>query len=581
MKYLHSIFWLTVFIVLFVFLQTQYAFHFFYVEQNQLFQNTWPYVSDHLFQIGGLASVLSEFLVQFFILPYMGALITSLLLTMSGFVLSLIVRRIAPKTDLFVLCLIPVISLFFISLDYIYRVSGTVAFLLMLSSFWGVLHIADSNKRLLVHALAIPALFCLAGPVYLLYVVMATLYELFQGKSISYLSLLLLAEAILIGTGCIYFQFSPAWRFVFLPDLYYDQKLIPPTVNYYSWIAAVFLIIFALFNKQREVTGKKAYISMGLQVILLFGFCLWGFPKYNNSKSYMAQELDYYSRTGQWDKILKRCEGKLTNYLYLCYLNIALLEKGELAEKMFYFDQRGPLGIMPDWNRLAHVSILLNDIYFVTNNIMPAQKLAFEALVGSSLSGNPRVMKRLVQTNLITGAYPVAEKYINILENTFYYKDWAKEHRRFLYDDKAVENDPLLGQKRKSLPEVNTLSQIEGLEKDLARIAEQNPSQKAAIEFLGGMCLLTKDMRPFEYVLTTYFGTDVLPALPKSFQEAVIALYESYPEKWAEYHIQQSIIDRYQEYKKQILAHKNNPGILPGLLNRSFGDTFWYYFMYK
>lgn len=46
--------------------------------------------------------------------------------------------------------------------------------------------------------------------------------------------------------------------------------------------------------------------------------------------------------------------------------------------------------------------------------------------------GNPRMLKRLVQTNLIYGAYPVAEKYIRILENTFYYKDWAKSQRKFL-----------------------------------------------------------------------------------------------------------------------------------------------------
>ena len=40
------------------------------------------------------------------------------------------------------------------------------------------------------------------------------------------------------------------------------------------------------------------------------------------------KELDYYTRMEQWDKIIEACEGKLTNYLYMCHLNMALVQKG-------------------------------------------------------------------------------------------------------------------------------------------------------------------------------------------------------------------------------------------------------------
>ena len=48
-------------------------------------------------------------------------------------------------------------------------------------------------------------------------------------------------------------------------------------------------------------------------------------------------------------------------------------------------------------------------------------------------------MQRLAQTNLICGEYVVAEKYLDALSNTFFYADWAERHRRFLYNDEAVE----------------------------------------------------------------------------------------------------------------------------------------------
>ena len=63
----------------------------------------------------------------------------------------------------------------------------------------------------------------------------------------------------------------------------------------------------------------------------------------------------------------------------------------------------------------------------------------------------PAAVKILAQTNLCQGNYAVAEKYLNYLEHTLFYRDWAKQYRRFLYNDKAVEEDAELGPRRKTL----------------------------------------------------------------------------------------------------------------------------------
>jgi len=302
--------------------------------------------------------------------------------------------------------------------------------------------------------------------------------------------------------------------------------------------------------------------------------------KFVNHSSDFYKELDYYMRTEQWDKIIERCNGDIKNYLYKCCLNVALAEKGELAERMFSFNQQGVQGIYVPWSRISYISALLSDVYFAMGHIALSQRMAFEANESLPNSIGPRTLKRLVETNLIYGAYPVAEKYIDLLEQTSYYKAWAHDRRRFLENDEAVESDALLGMKRRCIPKSNLLSEVQGLNIDMEAIAKQNPAHKATIQYLGAYYLLSKELFLFKNFVESYYGTDVLPALPKSYQEALIILSEQDPSYWEKYNISSSVIQRFMEFKRQVLANKNSSA-LPGLLKNSYGDTYWFYFMFK
>ena len=148
---------------------------------------------------------------------------------------------------------------------------------------------------------------------------------------------------------------------------------------------------------------------------------LWGTSKYGDLKTLKIKELDYYARTEQWDKTIEACRGKLTNYLYVCHLNMALANQGKLLDEMFHYNQMGLEGLIIPWNKQENVSCLLSDIYFTMGAIASSQEMAFEAYVSAMGEGNPRMLKRLIQTNLIFGAYPVAEKYMEVLGNTWGY----------------------------------------------------------------------------------------------------------------------------------------------------------------
>ncbi|MDR2810513.1 MAG: DUF6057 family protein [Tannerellaceae bacterium] len=582
-------FWPAVYAVLFAFLQTYSEFHFYFVEQNQLFQNIRPYVMEHLCQPGGAALILSEFLTQFFLLPYAGAGITAALLVGAGWLAYGIVKQIAPQANLLIACLLPVVSLMFAHFDFNYPAYGTVAFLMAETTFFFVMKIKNNNGRFAVHLAAIPLLFCLAGPVFLLYALLALLLLDKKEKNKSVLPSVLLwagvgIEALLTGILSVYFALYGEYRHAFLPDGYYHPNLAPRHVIYFSWYSLMLLLVLArILRRKPEKKKKRPWLEMALQTVLIAALCRWGVSEYGDKKLYRIKELDYYCRTEQWDMILTRCEGTLTNYLYILYANLALLQKGELGDRMFAYDQRGPQGLLVDWNKTASISILLSDVYFAIHATSLSQEMAFQAYMSTIGEGNPRMLKRLVQTNLVYGAYPVAEKYIAILEHTYGYSDWAKAQRRFLYNDTEVENDPLLGNKRRCLATNASLSLIDGLDADLQRIAVAHPADRTAITYAGAFYLAEKNPEGFQALIEKYYATPVLPTLPIAFQEAIIILSEKDPDYWQRFGVSDAVAERFAQYKRQVVEgnRSGNANALPSLMRRAYGDTYWFYYMFK
>lgn len=583
MKYKLVAFWLIVFGALFAFLQMCFEYHFYYIEQSQLFLFSEAYIRNKLLLPGGFSMLVAEFLVQFFIRPYVGALVTAVLLTGVGVCTAGIVKRIAPVSGLFILYVLPMLALLFMHFDFNYRVQGTVCYLMMMALLCGYMRIRNDLFRLVAGCVLVPVLFWLAGSIAVLFAGMVCLFEGLRKTPKWYISLIGVAEVWLLGVGTVYFSLMGEYRWVFGPDLYYHYTLHPKEIIYYSWICLplVFLVAFFIRNKN-SLSGKKwrAGISCIAQLAMIAAVLWWGMPKYSDAKTLKLKKLDYFARTEQWDKTIEECKGKLTNFLYMCHLNMALANKGELSDKMFNFDQRGPQGLLVQWNKSENISCMLSDIYFTMGATASSQEMAFEGYVSAMEDGNPRMLKRLVQTNLIYGTYPVAEKYISILEKTYAYRDWAQSQRKYLYNDEVVESDPILGTRRRMLPDRNSLAMIKGLAGDLALFLEKGPANSAALQYLGAMYLLAKDLEGFKALVEKYYGTEFLPVLPVHFQEAVIVMSEKEPDYWKRFNVSETIVARFTDYKKQVLANRNNSAIA-GLLNRSYGNTYWFYFMFK
>ncbi|MDR1517199.1 MAG: DUF6057 family protein [Dysgonamonadaceae bacterium] len=579
--------WFVVCAVLFAFLQMEYEFHFYFVEQNQLFQNDLAFVSDMLRHSGGLADIAAGFLVQFFFYPFVGAAITALLLTVSGWLAHTIIKKIAPEAKLLVFCLLLVVSLLFVHLDYIYLVSGTIAFILSLIAVYLTFLFKKFELRIGAEVFFSLVLFFLAGSVYVLYSLAVILIEILFFKSGKrFFVMFLVLEVALIGWLGVKYAVCGEYRTVFLPDFYYNLLAEPETVLYFPWLSMPLLIVVArLTNRPFKRNMMISFVV--IQLVIVGSFFWKGIPKYDWREMYEVKKFDWYSRSGQWDKILEQSKGKITYYRKLCYVNLALSECGELGDRMFAFEQRDPWGLISTWDKTTIISLLHSDITFSMDYIALSQEMAFEAYVSAMNGGNPRALKRLVQTNLIFGAYPVAEKYIRILENTLAYRDWAKSQRRFLYNDEAVENDSLLGAKKRSLPANSELSLRTDIETELQQIVENNPDSRSAFEYLVASRLLAKDLEKIKLLLDKYLELKNRSAsserlvLPRHLQEAICILNESEPSTWAGLGVSDETADRFIAFKQILLSNRNNPNALPAIMARQFGHTYWYFVAFK
>lgn len=575
-------FWTGFFIVLFFYLQKQLSFHFYYIEQEQLFLYNRTYLWSVLMEPAGFVRLITEYAVQFFILPYAGALIMSALFTCIGMLTAGIIKRIAPKANLFILSLLPIVLLLFVHFDNNYNYRGTTAYMLMLCVLYGYFHISNGAWRLVYVTLSGALLFWGAGAVAFLFVILVLLWELMVRFSSAYRFIL----PILVVTGLAFWSIYAAMigdpRFLFLPDGYFNFRLRPFISIYFSWIfLPILLTVCRLMRNRNIIRSGRKLVEMCLLMIVVAATFWFGMDKFAKRNEDFYKELDYYMRTEQWNKIIEKCHGNINNYLYMSCLNVALAEKGELGDRMFSFEQNGVQSILLPWNREPHLSVLLSDVYFSMGHIAMAQRMAFESNESITNNGAPRMLKRLIQTNLIYGAYPLAEKYITKLEQTRFYKDWAHDQRRFLWNDKAIESDSLLAIKRKCIPKTNFLSELQGLYVDLELIAQQNPEHKASIQYAIAFCLLAKELPYFEEIVKRNYRTAVLPALPESYQEALIILHEQDPDALEAYDISESVYNRFADFRRQVLPNKNNPSALRGLLKKTFGDTYWYYYMFK
>lgn len=468
---------------------------------------------------GGCAHVVALWIQQWFVSPLAASLAGGALLTVTALTLDKVMALTSKRTSLMPLALIPAIALIHAHTDIDYRLSGTVA---MSMATLCLLPVAAATKpwvRLSVTMAATAALYYLAGQAAVLFAVCAVIISLAIDGKKGVFSLLSvpLAPVLAAGEGTSMTRALLPWGYY--PHWHHDSM-----VDLLPWIAmAAIILVAATVRHAVPVSAKKPLKTWLLPTLsgVLSAWAVGWVITTGGSGDFTKMWLR--SSAHQWDEVtiaykdVDKDDAVMQNFM-----NLALAEKGTLCDYLFWHPNRGVVALHDTDSKSPYTYMLLSDVYYSMGLIALAKRYAFEA---NEALGNfsPQMLMRLVDTNIITGDYALAEKYLDILGHTEHYSGWAVERSRVLYNDAAVSADPVLGAKRACIFPDNRFAGSRGIADDMLQVVRANPEHVSTMQYLDAYYMLSRDIPGLVALVEEFYGSPALKnPLPVHIQEALV-----------------------------------------------------------
>ena len=445
----------------------------------------------------------------------------------------------------------------------------------MLLALWQVTCYASPWGRLGIAVLWQTLLFGACGPVATLFAGMVLLTELLKDYKRGVCFLLLPLVAYGWGELALYREWLGSERFLFSPDLYYDP-LVKKTPMMYAWYALPMASLVAWAGSRWQKSCPAAWMQiLGSWAVA----CGLAYMPLRDSGDRIDFTWDRFLRTGQWDELVAAYRPGDTNLQRLNVVNLALAKQGRLATDFLHYPQNNEGTLLAEWDHTVENALTLSDIYYQLGDIASAQKFAFEGNLSSQAGGNPRLLQLLVKTNLIFGAYPVARKYLYILQQTWGYRDWANEWMNYT-NDEAVAKHPELGPKRLGLRGQGEMAVSGQLPKVLEQLMRNDPSNPMPVQYLTTYYLLNVNLKAFLALKEAHYGSPAWPKLTVPQQEAMVALLQQQPTEWVKNGVSLKVEHHFNEFDRDMNRYHNQMNVKE-IMAEHYGTTYWYYLMFN
>ena len=569
------------FILLFLYFAIFNKYHILYLEQNQLFRFNLSYLRDFLSLPGPLSLIIGAFFTQFFIIPWLGALI----ITLNCLAVYFFTKYILGKYNIrgLVFPFIPVWLLVILHSNELFTPDQSIG--LMLSLLFAALYISVSipKIRYILFLVLWPLYFYLTGGFSMICVVLCALHEVLSGTRkdrFLFIALYIVEGILMPWLFSRFLFFIPESKIYTYPLFYTFHTLELVSLISVYFILPVLMVTGYFINRVNAsaikfIRGRTIKILTGSLTILLMVFVIYKYA-YNKRAEQMFA-IDCHVRQAEWRKALKMAElYPDLNTLVIYYTNLALLNSGQLGEKMFDYPQIGPDGLRLKWERNSNLFFGGEIFYYLAYN-NEAYRWAFEAMVAKGL--NPRSLKRLIITSIVNGDNDVAEKYLHILDQAPFYHKWVLKYERLLSDPASLAGDPEIKRNRNLLVNKDFISNSTGM--NLDDLLENHPENKMAFEYFLASLLLNKELDSFAENISHLkeFG---YTAIPLYFEEALI-FYNFYENKQMipeGYSIRPETIARFNEYAGIYTKFRSDRAAARYELGKKFRNTYWYYLQF-
>ena len=432
-----------------------------YQEQYQLFLWTWDYFVERVSLPGGFADWLGEFIVQFYYVEWLGALLLALLFV----ALQRLTARLLPQGIWCLLSLVPVVLVLWLMGDINVLLSLPVAIVLALA-----LACIRLPKRLSwVDVIILPLVFWLIGPAIWIYIVVRVL--------------------------------QLGWKHLWTA----------------GWLVAVQVMVYAWFLPQWPL--QQAMTGLNYYRIPLH------YPQWNGYDRDMYELIrqDYLVRNERWDEIVKLAgEYQVRTPFWSNCVNLALSQKRLLADRMFDFYQSGEDAlIMP---RVRDLTSMLPsaEAFWRLGMVNSAQRYMFdtqESILNGRKSG--RCTKRIAECMIVNGHYQTATKQLDLLKKSLFYRSWAKEAEAMMKDEAKVNSHSVYGRLRQLRYKENFLYSYDEIDKMFGLLFMNNQENKMVLDYFMAQMLLKGNLQGFQQYMGAVQQYGGYRQMPLGYQDVM------------------------------------------------------------
>lgn len=418
----------TIAILLFLFWYKGFPYMLTFQEQNQLFLFNWDYLLQSLSVSGGLADYIAEFVTQFFLFPWAGAILLAILLI----ALQLLSFRLFKGKDWYCLSFLPSAAMLVMMGDHDIMLCYLVGMILALA-----LSLAYRRFPSVYFAiLAIPAAFWLIGPAAWLFVLYLIIYNR-KWQSLLYIpysfALLYLASRTVL---CQY-----PWRQILLGLDYFRMPMMQPTLFLLPLASAALAMLLGnlLPSPKRKLAAE---IATMLAICIASGLGIA--RSYDRTGAYQVISYDQMVRFEKWEDIIEMSKKYQPNsQLSSVCVNMSLCITGQM-DKFSQFNQYGVQGLVMPRVRDNISNSATSEVFWRLGLINESLRYAFDTQESiPNLRKSGRWMSRMAECQILNGRPQVASKYLDILGESLFYRKWARQKKELLENPALIMQDPV------------------------------------------------------------------------------------------------------------------------------------------
>jgi len=587
-----------------------------------VFYKGWAFAEEIILHPGGPVEYLSAFLSQLLYLSWAGALV----LTVHALLVSLFTGYFLKKTGItrfHILSFIPAILLLITYNGYTCHFTTTLAFLAAL--IFSCLYVkAVSKDRVLspiLFLLLSVVLYLIGAGAYLFFALMCGIYEIFFRRRLL-IGLLYGVLAVSIGyiVGVLVFNISLldvyskllpfSWRIIEYPErrimiqaVYVLYLFLPSTVIVFGLYKLFTQSRFYLLHikntgrskslkakekkkalkSEKSTQAERTAASNFLKTALSFGFIFiiagGAVLYFSDFERKAVFEVDYCLNNRDWKKVLETGRHYQNNDHIMHALNRALYHLGILASDMFCYQQRprclllsAPQEMASPWQKV--------DTYYDLGTLNHCESALAESL--AIYGEHPEILKRLAIVRIAKNDIDTARVYLEALNRTLFYCDWAKVYLQRLETDPNMSTDKEIQRLRSLMPEKDKGSVSFSMEEQLIALLERNPKNRMAFEYLMAFYMFRLDLDKFVQNIGRLDDFDY-PQIPRHYEEAILTyiyLTKKTPDLKGR-RISEKSQQRFSSYLQLATRYGGNQQAAFSPLAKNYSDTYYFYYVYS